>query len=208
MKIKRDKPYKVDFIPPVLLDIEPLAAAAPGVSAKYRRNGRRPEDILETLIWRAFKMLGYDVEALGHSKRGRRVPDGIAYARRERYAILFDSKMRTDGYGIGTDDRAIIEYVKSHTRRLELNGIDNIYFCIISSTFKGDNAVPIAKIRKETRAKNVTLLSTGLLLFLIELRLKFPTFDLATLEGLFLRSKSEEIKKDDVKRELRYSTVE
>jgi hypothetical protein len=149
----------------------------------------------------AFRMLGYEVEELGHMTPGERTPDGIAYAKREHYAILLDSKIGSDGYSMGTDDRALIEYITTQAPRLESGGIDSIYFCIISSRFKGDNQSGVLRIRKETRAKNITFLRAGMLLRLVELKIQNPRITPANLHAIFLRS--EAIEDADIQRELR-----
>ena len=45
-----------------------------------------------------------------------RVPDGLALAQDDNYAILWDSKIRKGGYSMGTDDRAIREYITTQSR--------------------------------------------------------------------------------------------
>jgi len=197
--LKTELPYDPKFIPPVIADLERLAAGNLAVIKKYKSAGRDPEDAFEMMLWCSFRILGYDVEELGHKTR-RRDPDGIAFAKPDHYAIVFDAKIRSNGYNIGTDDRAFVEYIMTQSPRLLHEGIDSIYFSIISSWFTGDNRTPIMRIRKETNVKNVTLLKTALLLRLIELRLKNPKLSPSRLEGLFLRA--EEISEQDIEQEL------
>ena len=198
--MKSSLDYNPLFIPPVLNDLEKLASGDPETLDRYRKLGQSPENALERLVWRAFRMLGYQVEELGHMTPGERTPDGIAYAKRDHYAILIDSKIGSDGYSMGTDDRALIEYISTQAPRLESEGIESIYFCIISSRFKGDNQAGILRIRKETRAKNITFLRSGMLLRLVELKIQNPGITLANLHALFLRS--EVIEDADIQREL------
>jgi|GEM_PF-6179323 len=47
-------------------------------------------------------------------------------------------KVRSGGYSLGTDDRAIREYIFHETERLKRQGIKNVYFLVISSRFKED----------------------------------------------------------------------
>jgi hypothetical protein len=192
--------YNPLFIPPILSDLEKLAWGDPDTCEKHRKLGRDPEDELERLVWMAFRMLGFEVEELGHMAPGERCPDGIAYSRRDHYAILLDSKIGGAGYSVGTDDRALLEYIKTETPRLESEGIDGIYFCIISSGFKGDHQSAMLRIRKETRAKNVSFLSAGMLLRLVELKLRFPKIIPTNLEAMFLRS--DIVQDADIQREL------
>jgi len=197
-------PYNPLYIPPILTDLEKLASAEDDILSKLKRNGKDPEYALEEKLWQSFRILGFEVKELGHKAAGKRVPDGIALARRAHYAILFDGKMRGEGCYIGTEDRAIVEYIKRFSLTLEGEGIESIYFLIISSRFKGDNQSCILKIRKETSVKNIALLKVGLLLYLIELKLRYPSVTPIELEGIFLRSV--EITKEDIDRELREYT--
>ena len=198
--MKSSLDYNPLFIPPVLNDLEKLASGDPEIRDKYTKLGQSPENVFERLVWIAFRILGYEVEELGHMTPGERAPDGIAYAKREHYAILLDSKIGTDGYSMGTDDRALIEYITTQAPRLESEGIDSIYFCIISSRFKGDNRAGVLRIRKETRAKNITFLRSGMLLRLVELRIQNPRITPANLHPILLRS--EVIEEADIRREL------
>jgi hypothetical protein len=198
--VKSSLDYNPLFIPPVLNDLEKLASGDSEIHHKYRKLGRSPDNVLERLVWMAFRMLGYEVEELGHMTPGERTPDGIAYAKREHYAILLDSKIGSDGYSMGTDDRTLIEYITTQAPRLESEGIDSIYFCIISSRFKGDNEAGILRIRKETRAKNITFLRSGMLLRLVELKIQNPRITPANLHAILLRS--EVIEEADIRREL------
>lgn len=198
--MKPSKPYNPLFIPPILADVEELASEKADIISKYKEIGKDPDYALEEKLWHSFRILGFEVEEYGH-KVAERVPDGVALARRLHYAILFDAKMRKEGYYIGTEDRAIIEYIKRFSKRLEREGIESIYFLIVSGGFKGDNLSCILRIRKETAVKNMTLLRAGLLLYLIELKLRYPNLTPMELEGIFLRSV--EISKEDIERELR-----
>lgn len=192
--------YNPLYIPPILSDLEKLAWGDIGTCEKYRNLGKNPENELEREVWMAFRMLGYEVKELGHTAPGERCPDGIAFARRDHYAILLDSKIGSAGYSLGTDDRTLLEYIRTETPRLESEGIDGIYFCVISSAFKGDNQSAILRIRKETRAKNISFLSAGILLRLVELKLRFPKIFPTNLEPIFLRS--DRVQDADIQREL------
>jgi hypothetical protein len=197
--LKSALPYDPRFIPPIIADLDKLAYADPTTSQKYKGLGRSPEDEFEILLWLAFRMLGYEVKELGHST-AERDPDGIAFARRDHYAVVFDAKIRSGGYSIGTDDRALTEYVDKYSPELERQGIDSLYLSIISSYFVGENDRRIVAIRKETSVKNVTLLKASLLLRMIGLKLKGAIPSLGVLEAVFLRP--QEISSEDIDREL------
>jgi len=197
--MKPQEPYNPLFVPPILEDIEKLTCGDPVAIENCQRIGRAPEDVLEDKLWISFRILGFEVIELGHKVIGR-FPDGIGLAKRDHYAVIFDSKMRMEGYSIGTDDRAIVEYVERFYPQLEEEGMQSVYFSVISARFTGNNKGHILKIRRETRVKNVTLLRACLLLRLVELKLRNPHIGTAHLEGIFLRS--EEISEEDIEREL------
>lgn len=199
--MKPPKPYNPLFIPPILADIEELALEKTNIISKYREIGKDPDYAFEEKLWHAFRILGFEVEEYGYKVHGR-VPDGAALARRDHYALMFDGKIRKDGYYIGTDDRAIIDYIKCFSDRFEREGIEGIYFLIVSGEFTGDNLSCILRVRKQTRVKNVTLLRAELLLYMIELKLRYPHLAPTHFEGIFLRS-GEEISKEEIDKELK-----
>lgn len=198
--MKPPKPYNPLFIPGIIADLQELAIEKPEIISKYHKVGKDPDHAFEEKLWHIFRILGFEVKEFGHKKAGR-VPDGIALSRRDHFALLFDGKIRKDGYYMGTDDRAIIEYTKRFSSRLETEGIESIYFLVISGKFTGNNLNCILRIRKETKAKNITLIKAELLLYLIELKLKHPYLTPTHFEGIFLRS-VEEISKEEIDNEL------
>lgn len=192
--------YNPLFIPPIVADLEELAYEKSEIIQRYNEIRREPEHAFEEKLWHSFKILGFEVKEYGHKVR-ERVPDGAALARRDHYVVLFDGKIRKDGYYIGTDDRAIIDYIKRSSGKFESEGLESIYFLIISGEFRGDNLSCILRIRKETRVKNVTLLRAGLFLYLVELKLRYPHLTPTHFEGIFLRS-GEEISREEIDKEL------
>jgi hypothetical protein len=164
-----------DFIPPRLADLLPLS----------RGEGSPPE--FEDRVALSFQVLGFEVTKLGQGT-GRN-PDGIVYCREHNYAILFDAKGYKDGYGIGVDDRSVIEYIKTHERDLRKQGYVNFYFCFISSSFRGDGKANTDRIRKETGTKSVVLLSAENLLRLVARKIEFPRdFELGDFQDMLLDS--------------------
>jgi hypothetical protein len=90
---------------------------------------RKSAEAAGTSIERAFEkgcnaaltVLGYETKLLGQGKG--RVPDGQAIAAQESYALLWDAKVRADGYKMGTDDRTIQDvFSLKPTSRLEQVG--------------------------------------------------------------------------------------
>lgn len=164
-----------DFIPPRLADLLALG-----------RGEGSPTDF-EDRVALAFQILGFEVTKLGQGT-GRN-PDGIAYCREHNYAILFDAKGYKDGYGIGVDDRSVIEYIKTHERDLRKQGYVNFYFCFISASFRGDGKANTDRIRKETGTKSVVLLSAENLLRLVARKIELPRdFELGDFQDMLLDS--------------------
>ncbi|MEK7382808.1 MAG: restriction endonuclease FokI C-terminal domain-containing protein [Elusimicrobiota bacterium] len=164
-----------DFIPPRLADLLTLS-----------RGESSPIDF-EDRVALAFQILGFEVTKLGQGT-GRN-PDGIAYCREHNYAILFDAKGYKDGYGIGVDDRSVIEYIKTHERDLRKQGYSNIYFCFVSASFRGDGKANTDRIRRETGTKSVVLLSAENLLRLIARKIEHPRdFELGDFQDMLLDS--------------------
>lgn len=163
-----------NYIPPVLKDFEALAFRKEGDSLEFEKK-----------VITAFKMLGFQVNGIGQGKG--REPDGIAKWSSSGFAILFDAKSSTDGYSIGTGDRAIIEYIEKYEPKLRKEGIKKIYFVLVSSEFNGSSEKSLSIIRKESSAKSVVLISAKQLLKIIAKRIQEPfAFDVESLENLLL----------------------
>ncbi|WP_394295047.1 restriction endonuclease FokI C-terminal domain-containing protein [Halorubrum distributum] len=128
-------------------------------------------------------MLGFDVEELGQGS-GRQ-PDGIATAVRNDYAIIYDAKVRGDGYSIATDDRAIREYIETHARQLRDQGVRRIYFAIVSSTFTNPDQGTLRELRETTAVESIVFLSAELLEELMVLRLREPYLNLDDIRAVF-----------------------
>ena len=122
------------FIPPVVSILPLLASRDQEIENLCINSGISIEKAFEEKIAILFKMLNYKVESLGQGYG--RVPDGIAICSEYHYAIIYDAKVRKDGYSIGTDDRAIKEYIFHESERMKRQGIKNVYFAIISSFSK------------------------------------------------------------------------
>ena len=163
----------MEFIPPVLQQFH------------ERSLGEGNAIDFEHDVAKLFLMLGFRVEDLGQG-RGRE-PDGIARCREHNYAILFDAKSSKGGYVIGTDDRAITEYIRRKERELRKDGYSSIYFVIVSSAFKGNLRHSIERIRRETSVKSVVLVTAEQGLRLLARRVEDPNaFDLEEFQTLLL----------------------
>jgi hypothetical protein len=134
-----------------------------------------------------FEMLGFEVKHLGQGT-GRK-PDGIALSKANpRYAILIDSKTRSQGYKFGTDDRAFVEYIKTYVTRLQNDGYDKIYFLVVSSKFTSIPATSVDRLALDTHVP-ITFLSSRLLLKIIANKIEKPRlFDLNTFRDLLIKN--------------------
>jgi small ligand-binding sensory domain FIST len=118
------------------------------------------------------------------------VPDGRALAPDDNYAILWDAKVRSAPYSLGTDDRAIREYITTQSRELSRR-YRNIYYIIVSSSFADDFDDTIASIKMETDVSEVILLDAEALVAIVDAKLRAPlqlTLGPDGLQRLFAKS--------------------
>lgn len=140
-------------------------------------NGRptqAQEREFEASMWDAFRMMGFTVKELGHRLPGRRVPDGLAQSRRASFGLILDSKL-TGSYAIGTDNRALAEYVRRYDPDFE--DVEGFFLIVVSCAFHGQIADGIARIRNDTMQTSlvhVVLLTPEAVGYLIEARLRHP----------------------------------
>jgi hypothetical protein len=175
--------YMVGGLPagivPSAVEILPLLAKNdPTIAAACERSGISVEKALEERTSILFRMLGYKVELLGQGHG--RAPDGIAISAEFHYAIIYDTKARGDGYSLGTDDRAIREYIEQGKDELRKSGVKNTYFAIISGSFRGDFDDVITTLKIETGIREVLFIEAAALLVLLEAKLKNPDLDLGS----------------------------
>ena len=118
------------YVPPIVAILPQLARHDEALIDVAKRSGTTVERAFEKYIDAAFTVLGYETKLLGQGKG--RVPDGLALALDDSYAILWDAKVRTNGYSMGTDDRAIREYITTQSRELKRRrSLRNIYYLVI-----------------------------------------------------------------------------
>lgn len=136
----------------------------------------------EKLVAEIFKQLDFDVEALGQGK-GRQ-PDIIAKFREENTAFLVDAKAYFGGYSLGTDDRAIKEYISHHCPKLQKEGYKKIGFIIVSNSFKSNFDSFINEVTWNTEIKRFILLTSEALLYLLAYKTKDKLSLSAIIESL------------------------
>lgn len=161
------------YVPPIVAILPRMARHEEALVEAAKRSGTTLERAFEKHINAAFTIFGYETRLLGQGKG--RVPDGLALAREENYAILWDAKVRADAYSMGTDDRTIREYITRQSRELKKRlSIRNIYYTIVSSTFADDYRQSIRSIKMETVVSEVTLLEAEALVAMVQAKLQAP----------------------------------
>ncbi len=178
------------YIPPIISILPRMARNEDSLIEAAKLSGTSLERVFEKYINAAFTMLGYETKPLGAGKG--RVPDGLAIAHDESYAILWDAKVRANGYSMGTDDRTIREYISTQSREFKKKRfLKNIYYIIISSSFVDDYDDTIRSIKMETDVNEVILMETEALVTMVEEKLRSPltvTLGPDVLQRLFSQS--------------------
>jgi hypothetical protein len=161
------------YVPPIVAILPVMARNDPSLREAAKTSGTSLERAFEKSIDAAFTILGYETKLLGQGKG--RVPDGLALSIDDSYAILWDAKVRGEGYSMGTDDRAIKEYIVTQSRELKRRrGLRNIYYFIISSDFMDDYDDSIRSIKMETDVNEVCLVEADALVAMVDAKLRFP----------------------------------
>jgi hypothetical protein len=159
------------YVPPIVAILPSVALNDQSLVEAARRSGTSLARAFEKYIDAALTMLGYETKLLGQGQG--RVPDGRALAIDDNYSILWDAKVRSDQYSLGTEDRAIREYITTQSRELRRR-YRNIYYIIVSSSFADDFDDAIASIKMETEVSEVILLEAEALVAIVEAKLRAP----------------------------------
>ncbi|MBI3843884.1 MAG: hypothetical protein HY292_04510 [Planctomycetes bacterium] len=93
-----------------------------------------PSLLFERMCADAFRAIGFQVRDLGQGKG--RAADCLAVARPDRFAVIIDAKARAEGFVLGTEDRKLLEYAKRHSDDLRREGVERVYPCVVSSSFR------------------------------------------------------------------------
>ncbi len=161
------------YVPPIVGAIPSLAANDGQLEAAAKASGTSIARALEKSINAAFTILGYETQLLGQGKG--RVQDGVATAVDYSYAILWDAKARQSGYSMGTDDRVIREYITEQSRELKKKRhFRNLYYFIISSTFKDDFDELIQGLKMDTDISEVCLVESDAVVAMVDAKLRDP----------------------------------
>jgi len=161
------------YTPPIVAILPSMARHEEALIEAAKRSGTTLERAFEKYLDAAFTVLGYETKLLGQGQG--RVPDGLAITTDHSYAILWDAKIRASGYSIGTDDRAIREYITTQSRELKRRrSMRNIYYFVISSKFADDYDDTVRSIKMDTDVNEVILLEADALVAMVDARLRAP----------------------------------
>ncbi|MPM90329.1 hypothetical protein SDC9_137450 [bioreactor metagenome] len=186
------------YVPPIVSVLVEMANNNRSLIEAAKNSGTSLERAFEKYIDIAFKILGYETRLMGQGNG--RVPDGAAAAKDDDYIILWDAKIRSDGYSMGTDDRTIREYITTQSRDFKKRRhYKNIYYAIISSNFVSDYDEAIRSIKMETDVNEVLLIEASALVSMVDTRLRDPSVTLGSDGFQRLFSSSGIIKAQTVK---------
>ncbi|HUW82031.1 MAG TPA: hypothetical protein VMZ31_04435 [Phycisphaerae bacterium] len=161
------------YVPPIVAILPRMAMNEPELIQAAKASGTSLERAFEKSVNAAFTILGYDTTLLGQGQG--RVPDGRAVDVDNGYAILWDAKVRSDGYSMGTDDRTIREYIRTQSRQLKhKRSLRNIYYLIVSSSFRDDYDDAIKALKMETDVNEVCLVEADAIVAMVDAKLRDP----------------------------------
>ena len=161
------------FVPPIVAILPRMARSEAQLREAAKASGISLERAFEKNINAAFTILNYEAKLLGQGQG--RVPDGQALSVDDSYAILWDAKIRSDAYSMGTDDRAVREYITTQSREFKKRrGLRNIYYFIVSSRFADDFDDAIRSLKMETDVNEVCLVEAEALVAIVEAKLRSP----------------------------------
>jgi hypothetical protein len=159
------------YVPPIIAILSRMACNEPALQEAAKRSGTSLDRAFEKSIDAAFRVLGFDAKLMGQGQG--RVPDGVAISADDSYAVLWDAKVRSQTYSMGTDDRAIREYITTQSREFKRRrSLRNIYYAIVSSGFADDFDDAIRAIKMETDVNEVCLIEAEALVAIVDAKMR------------------------------------
>jgi len=152
--------------------LPPIVAKLTELGNETNKSASAKGSQYEKMVAKVFQQLGFEVEPLGQGT-GRN-PDAIIKYREEHTAFIIDAKAYSNGYKLGSDDRAIREYINDHCPKLKRNGYEKIGFIIVCNSFNPnfDFDSFINEITWITDIKRFILLTSEALLHLLAYKVK------------------------------------
>lgn len=161
------------YVPPIVAVLPAMARNEGALVEAAKASGTTLERAFEKSVNAALTILGYETKLLGQGQG--RVPDGLALELDNSYAIIWDAKMRADGYSIGTDDRTMREYITTQSRELKRRrSLRNIYYVVVSSGFRDDYDDVVRMVKMETDVNEVCLMEAEALVAMVDAKLRDP----------------------------------
>lgn len=148
----------------------PKVAKLIELGASTEKKGAQKGSEFEKMVAETFKLLDFEVDLLGQGTG--RFADAIIKIPEEHIAFIVDAKAYSNGYILGTDDRAIKDYINRHCPQLKSKGFNKIGFIIVSNSFKSDLTELINEITWNTDIKRFLLITTEALLYLLAFKTK------------------------------------
>lgn len=148
----------------------PRVARLVDIGASIEKRGPSKGVEFERLVAETFGFLDFEVENLGQGSG--REPDAIIKYKEGHVAFIVDAKAYSSGYSLGTDDRAIREYISYHTPKLKQEGLNKIGFIIVSNSFKSNYSELISEITWTTEVRRFILMTTEALQYLLAYKIK------------------------------------
>jgi len=103
--------------------------------------------------------------------------------------VIVDAKAGTEGLVLGTEDRKFLEYVKRHSAQTENLGINRVYLCVVSSSFRAIDADNLRTALAGSLVRGFAMWSVASLMATVEQSIYDRSrFTLAALESEFQRS--------------------
>ncbi len=146
--------------------LQSLDVLARGDRPRFEDKSASVEKIFERRVADAFRCLGFEVTELGQGT-GRKA-DALALARRDRFALIIDAKVREAGYKLGTEDRKFLDYSIRHARDLAQEGIERIYFVVVGSKFAEADFARLRGFLTNAPIRGVAMLSASALIRIVE----------------------------------------
>ena len=160
-------------VPPIVAILPRMAQNEPGLAEVAKASGTSLARAFEKNVNAAFTILGYETKLLGQGQG--RVPDGLALDLDDSYGIIWDAKVRSSDYSMGTDDRVIREYITTQSRELKKRRhLRNIYYAVVSSDFVDDYDDAIRSIKMDTDTNEVCLVRADALVAMVDVKLRDP----------------------------------
>lgn len=182
---------ELKYVGPRLAELVAISRLDPEVAKKYRNLDAE----FEERVWEVFRLLGFEVEELGHRRPGERVPDGIA--RHGNFSVVFDCKATSGAYKLSaSDERAAKEYVRRYKKRYV-----SLAFLLIAPDFSGDVEARLEDISAELGVPTAHIATADLLYLLdkfLELRARGEEVDAEAVRKAFFLGRGERLTREEI----------